>query len=172
MGPGREYLEILEADVVVGHQSTRRAAHRLEQEVMHSGLIEDHVWKLGETVGGVPHSAAARYPAAVARVGLPERGLVDPVGLTDQPLAETERLEHLDRATGNAIGLPELQRPRPSLDDACRDPGELRELGGQNKAGRTTADDQNIDFALILEIRSSRFVGDGSNRRVARMEAV
>ena len=47
----------------------------------------------------------------------PKADLVDLIPLLDDPLGKSERLEHLDRAAGNAIRLPEFQRSGLSFDD-------------------------------------------------------
>ena len=91
-----------------------------------------------------PSSTSCTRPVRTIRdrsfvVGPPEHGLVHPVGLGDQALAEPERLEHLHRAAGDAIGLPEFERTRPALDDARRDPRELGQLSGQHQPRRTGA---------------------------------
>ena len=85
--------------------------------------------------------------AAIVRVGPPERDLVDPVGLADQLIGEPERLEHLDRAAGDAVGLADLQRTVLAVDDHGPDVGERRELRGEHEPGRPGPDDQDVDLA-------------------------
>ncbi len=74
----------------------------------------------------------------------PEDGLVDPVGLADELLPQTEGLEHLDRAAGDAVGLPHLERAVAALDQPRADAGEVRQLCGQQGPGRPAADDENV----------------------------
>ena len=108
----------------------------------------------------------------VGRVRPPERQLIDPIGLRDHTLAQAEGLEHLDRAARDPVGLPELERSGPALHDARRDPLELSELRGEDEAGRSAADDEHIDLALLLQPPHGRRRLDGHDRRVPRTEAV
>ena len=63
-------------EAVVGLQPGGRALHRLEQEVLDPGLVQDHVRELRESVLDVLDPAGARQPAL--GVGSPEDGLGDP----------------------------------------------------------------------------------------------
>ena len=87
--------------------------------------------KLREPVFYILNAIGANDPLRSGRVGPPEGGLVYPVRLLHHPLAETESFEHLHRSTGDAVGLPDPQRPELLVDDPCRDTGELRELRSQ-----------------------------------------
>ena len=79
-------------------------------------------------------------------VRLPERRLVDPIGLLQHALAEAKSLEHLHGAAGDAVGLAEQQRAGLLLDDAGLDVGKGRQLRRQRQTGRAAADDQDVDL--------------------------
>ena len=102
--------------------------------------------KFGQPVFDILNPAGAHDPAPVGIVRLPERRLVDPVGLLHDALAETEGLEHLHRAAGDAVGLTEQQRAGFLLDDPGLDVGKGGQLRRQRQAGRSAADDQDIDL--------------------------
>ena len=99
-----------------------------------------------------------------SRVRPPERDLVDPVRLADQAIGQAERLEHLDGAAGDAVGLADLERPVPAIDDRGRDVGERGQLRGEDQAGRTAPDDQDVDV-LGKAVRALR---DGRVRLARR----
>ena len=136
----------VEESAPVGRLDVRRSVpHDVEEEVVHAGLIEDQVRELREAILGVLDPATADDVLAALLVRLPERRLVDPVRLPQDPLAEAERLEHLDRAARDAVRLSENQWPRLLVDDAGRDVGEGGELCGERQSGRAAADDQHVD---------------------------
>ena len=122
---------------------------------MHPRLVQHHVGKLRQAVFRVLHAAVRTIVPGLLLVRLPEGHLVDPAGLLQHPLAETEGLEHLHGAAGDAVGLPELQRAVLLLDDAGADVGKRRQLRRQGQAGRTAADDQHVDLAGSLSVRVS-----------------
>ena len=84
---------------------------------MHPRLVQDDVRELGQAVFDVLHPAATDDLCAFSDVRLPERRLVNPIGFFHHSLAETERLEHLHRAAGDAVGLAKQQRTGFLLDD-------------------------------------------------------
>src|SRR5581483_11631807 len=61
-----------------------------------------------------------------------------------QLVGETERLEHLDGATGDAVGLSDLEWTIPTIDDSGPDVREVAQLRGQHQPRRTASDDQDI----------------------------
>ncbi len=128
-------------------QPVRRVAHHLQVEVVHARLVQNHMRELGEPVLDILHPAEADDPVLARVVRLPERRLVDPVGLLLHALAEAEGLEHLHRPAGDAVGLAEQQGPMLLVDDAGVDVGERCQLRGERQAGRPAADDQHVDFA-------------------------
>ena len=75
----------------------------------------------------------------------PEDGLVHPVGLADELLAQAEGLEHFDRAAGDAVGLAYLERAVATLDEPRADAWESRQLCRQQRPSRTAADDEDVD---------------------------
>ena len=127
-----------------GGEPGRRVAHHREEMVVHPRLVEDHMRKLRQPLLGVRDAAASGDAPGPHRVGLPEHGLVDPVGLAHDVLAEAERLEHLHRAAGDPVGLAERERAGPALDDGGGNVGEGGELRGQGQPGRPGAHDQHI----------------------------
>ena len=118
----------------------------LEQEVQQPGLVDDDVRELREPVPHVLDPSEALEPRRVGRVRPPEAGLVDPVRLGHHPLGEPEGLERLDGAAVHAVGPADLQRPGGLLHDPGDDLGELRQLGCEQQAGRTGADDEDVDL--------------------------
>ena len=153
-----------ELEAVIDLEPARRAPHRLQQVVMDPRLVDDHVRELRQAVLHVLHASGAHDPRPIVLVGPPEHGLIHPIGLSDQVLTESERLEHLHRAAGDAVGLPELDRTRPALHDACRDPRELRQLSGQHQPGGTGAHDEHVDLG-------GQFGRSGSRNRISRPDS-
>src|SRR6185437_16809486 len=95
---------------IVRRQPVRRARHGVEQEIVDARLIEDDMRVGRQPVLDILDEAVACDVAARSR--LPERGLVDPIGLALDALADAEGLEHLHRPAGDAVGLAELQWTR------------------------------------------------------------
>ena len=124
----------------------RRFAHDVEKEVMDARLVEDDMREFRQTVLDVLHPAAADDVRGLPFVRLPERGLVDPTGFLQHALAESEGMEHLHGAAGDAVGLPEQQAARLLLDDAGLDVGKRAKLRRERQARRAAADDQDIDL--------------------------
>ena len=129
---------------VVGDEPGRRFMHVVLEVAQQARLVDDQVRELGQAVLGVLDAPGTRDLGSVLRRGTPERGLVHPIRLTQQLGAETEGVEHLHRAAGDAVRLADLQRAVPAVDDPRRDAGEGRELGGEQHPGRTGADDENV----------------------------
>ena len=75
----------------------------------------------------------------------PEDSLVHPVGLADELRAQTEGLEHFNRAAGDAVGLTYLERAVATLDESRADAWESRQLCRQQGPGRTAANDEDVD---------------------------
>ena len=124
----------------------RRFAHDVEKAIMHARLVENDVREFRQPVLDVLHPAAADDVFGLAVVRLPERRLVDPIGLLQHALAEAVGVEHLHGAAGDAVGLAEQQPARLLLDDAGLDVGKCRKLRRQRQARRAAADDQDIDL--------------------------
>ena len=82
--------------------------------------------------------------ARVLGVGPPEVHVRDVVRLGDDALGESERLEGLDAARLDAVGLPQHEAAVAALDDARRDVGELRQLRGEQHARGAGADDEHV----------------------------
>src|SRR4051794_30234329 len=97
---------------------------------MNAHLVDDEVRELAEPIRGVLDPASPGDPGPVVGARPPERGLVDPVRLPEDLVAEAEGVEHLDRADRDAVGLAEAERAAAALDDPSVDSGELRELRG------------------------------------------
>ena len=113
---------------------------------MHPRLVQDHVRHLGQPVFGVLDPAAAHDMGSPDIVGLPERGLIDPIRLFQHALAEAERLEHLHRTASDAVGLTEQQSAGFLFDYSGLDVGKGGQLRRQRQTCRPAADDQDIDF--------------------------
>ncbi len=134
-----------ELQPIGGLEPRRRQAHVVEQVLLQARLVDDDMRKLRQAVFGVLHAAGALDARAVLLRRTPEHGLVDPVGLPDELLPQTEGLEHLDRAAGDAVGLAHLQRALAALDQPRADAGEVRQLRGQQGPGGPAADDEHVD---------------------------
>ena len=113
---------------------------------MHARLIQNDMRKLRQPVLDVLDPAAANDVLGLAGLRLPECRLVDPAGLLQHALAEAEGMEHLHRAAGDAVGLPQQQPARLLLDDAGLDVGKRRKLRRELEPGRAATDDQDIDL--------------------------
>ena len=109
-------------------------------------LVDDHVRELGQAVLHVLHPPGAHDARSVVRVGSPEHRLVDPVRLSDELLAEPERLEHLHRAAGDPVGLADLERTGLRSTMRVVIVRELGELRGEHQSGRPASDDQDVDL--------------------------
>ena len=134
---------------------------------MHACLVDDHVRELGQAVLGVLDPPAADDIRTVLGIRLPEDRFVDPVRLLEQALGESERVEHLDGAAGNAVGLAKLERARPPVDDARLDVGEGGQLCSEDEAGGTAADDEDVHFVREALRRPHRTRGGRKHLRVA-----
>jgi len=132
---------------VAGLESRRRIAHVVEQVLLHAGLVHDDVRELRQVVLGVLDPTGALDPRAICLGRAPEDGLVHPVGLADELLAQAEGVERLDRAAGDAVGLAHLERAVAPLDESRRDAWESRQLCRQQRARRTAANDEDVDGA-------------------------
>ncbi len=113
---------------------------------MHPRLVEDHVRHFRQAVFDVLNAAAADDLGAPRLVRLPEHRLVDEIGLFQDAIGEAEGLEHLHRATSDAVGLAKLERSSLPLDDRRLDVGKGCELRRERQPGRTAADDEDIDI--------------------------
>ena len=129
----------------VGDEPRRRLLHVVLEIAQQTSLVDDEVRELRQTVFGVLNATGARDLRAVVRRGAPEHGLVDPVALPDELLAQAEGVEHLDRAARDTVRLADLQRAFSAVDDARGDAGEHRELRGQHHAGGSRAHDEDVD---------------------------
>ena len=116
-------------------------------------LVDDHVRELRQALLGVLNALGTRDPGWLLRVRPPKGHLVDPIRLADETVGQTERFEHLDRTTGDPVGLTNLERTIPSIDDRGPNIGEVGQLRGQHQAGWTAPDDQHVD--LLREASNS-----------------
>jgi hypothetical protein len=143
---------------------------RIQVEIMHARLVQDHMRELGQFVFGILNPAASDDVGSPDVVGLPERRLVDPIGFFQYALAEAERLEHLHRAASDAVSLAHDQSTGFLIDYPGPDLRKRRQLRRQSQTRRPTADDQNVDF-LRKRIRALRF-GRLRDFRIAGSEPV
>src|SRR6185312_13179767 len=140
------HLQALEVPAVVRGEAGGGVAGDLGEVVQHAGLVDDQVLELADAGLVVLGAAAAHDVRGVLGVRAPEGHLGDPVGLGGDGLGEAERLERLDGAGLDAVGLADLQAAAAAFDQAGGDVGELGELGGGEHAGRSGADDEHVDL--------------------------
>ena len=114
---------------------------------MNPRLIDDHVRELREAVLDVLHVSGPYDLRPIVLVRPPEHCLIHAVGLGNQICTEAEGVERLHRSARDAIGLPQMKRPRPTLNDPSRNPRKLRQLRGEDQPGWTGAHDQHVDLA-------------------------
>lgn len=138
--------ESCELDAVVGGDAARAVHRGLGEVVEHARLVDDQVRELADVVGVVGGPRGADDLVRPLGVRAPEVHPADVVGLRDDALGEAERLERLDAPRLDAVCLAEHQAALALLDDARRDIGVLRHLGGEQHAGGAGADDQHIDL--------------------------
>jgi hypothetical protein len=113
--------------------------------LQHAGLVHDEVRELRQAVLDVLNATGAHDPRAVLPRRTPEGCLVHPVALADELLAHAERLEHFNRAAGDAVRLTEFERAAATLDEPRADAGKSRELRRQERSSRAAADDEDVD---------------------------
>ena len=106
-------------------QPAGRALHVVEEVGQHPRLVDDHVRHLREALFDVLDASGARDPGPVLRVRPPERDLVDPVALVDQPVREAERLEHLHVRQATPSACPTSSGPSFRSMTAVRMSGKL-----------------------------------------------
>ena len=135
-----------ELDAVVGHDAARSVERGLGEVVEHARLVDDEVRELADVVRVVGGARAPHDLRGVGGVGAPEVHPADVVGLGDDALGEPERLEGLDAARLDAVGLTEHQPPVAPLDEPGDDVRVLGQLGGQEHPRRTRADDEDVDL--------------------------
>ncbi len=128
--------QVLHRPVVVGREPGGRVLHDVEEQLVHPGLVDQHMRHLGAVVGHVLHPVDPPDMGGVRRVGRPERRLVHPVALALDLVGETEGLEHLHRAGVDAVRFALFNVARIALDDHRVDLGELRELSREAQTGR------------------------------------
>src|SRR4030095_2373292 len=105
----------------------------------------DDVRGLREAVLDVLNAAGAHDLRAVLRRRTPKHGLVHPVRFANELRTHPERLEHLDGAARDAVGLAELERTVATLDEPGANPGKGRQLCREHRSRGTAADDQHVD---------------------------
>ena len=99
---------------------------------MHPRLVQDDVRELGQAVFDVLHPAATDDIRALSDVRLPERGLVDPIGFFQHPLAEpnASNISIVRQAMPSAwpsISGPDFARRSGSVGRLCLPLGGLRQ---------------------------------------------
>ena len=136
--------EAHELPAVIGREPRRRLVHVVFEVAQQARLVDDHMRELGQPVLGVLHAPGPDDRRPVVGRRAPEHRFVHPIGFADELLAQAERVEHLDRAAGDAVRLADLQRAVAAVDDARRDAGKGRELCRQQHPGRAGADDEDV----------------------------
>ncbi len=159
---------------IIRFELSRRSAHDVEIEIMHARLIENDVREFRQAVFDVLDPAAADDVRGPPVVRLPERRLVDPAGLLENPIAEAEGLEHLHRPAGDAVGLAVQHSTGLLFDDGGLDVGKRRQLRRKRQPRGSGADDEDVD--LLRDGTSC--AGDRialrrvEDLRVARLESI
>ena len=101
--------------------------------------------ELRQAVFGILDATGTLDPRPIRLGRTPEDSLVYPVGLAEKLPAQTEGVEHFDRAAGDAIGLTDLERAVTTLDKSRAYAWESRQLCRQQSPSRTTANDEDVD---------------------------
>ena len=156
--------------VVFRRQAPRRLLHFLKIEIMHPRLIEDEMRHLGQVILDILYAVDAGQPPGAFRRA-PEGDFIDLIGFPHDFFREAERLEHLNRSAGDAVGLPDLKRAGLALDDAGVDVGKGGKLRGQRQARRTAADDEDVGGVPFLR-RVVRRLSDGGVAAAIAVEVV
>src|SRR5699024_8664396 len=119
------------------------------------------VGELAEPGGVIRRQTVPDGVLWVLGVRLPEGHLGDAVGLLGDAVGEAERLERLDAACLDPIGLSGFQSTRSAFDDPGDNVRELCELCRGDHPGRATADDEDVDFVGKLRRALSGDAGCG-----------
>ena len=164
-------FQIHESARVMRFQPSGCIAHRLQIEIMDTGLIQDYMGKFGQSIFRILHATMAHDVFRLPLVRLPESDFIDPASLLHHPFAKIECFEHFHRATGDTVSLTQLQRTVFLLDDAGADVGKCSQLRGQGQPSGAATNDQYID------LRWNRCVRGGIGKNfcdmwIARPEAV
>ena len=110
--------EIDELDAVVGLDAPGGLLGELSEVVEDTSLVDDEVWELADSGLVILRPSRADDVLGVLRVRVPEGHVDDVITLADDLLGESERLERLDRACLNAVGLSDDQARVPLLDES------------------------------------------------------
>ena len=158
----------LDVQAVERAQPAGRALHVIEQVGEHPRLVDDHVRELRQPLLDVLDAPGARdLRSRSSGSGRQKLTSLTQYASSHQPIGEPERLEHLHGAAGDAVGLADLERPVPAIDDRGPDVGEVGQLRRQDQAGRTAADDQDVDL-LGQAARAAPRRTDAGPRRTGR----
>ena len=160
-----------ELDAVVGNDPAGTVRGGLGEVVQHPRLVDDEVRELADLERVVLGARRADDVLRVLGVGPPEVHVRDVVRLGHDALGETERLEGLDAARLDAVGLPEHEPAVAPLDDARRDPRELRHLRREQHARGARSDDEHVHLVGQLgrpvEAGAGRVLHAGLSRDVS-----
>ena len=121
----------------------RRALHVVAEVGEHPRLVDDDVRELRQALLDVLDAAGADDPVPSSGSARQKAVSLTQYASAQQTVGEAERLEHLDGAAGDAVRLPDLERPVPAIDDRVGDPGSAR-AARQDQAGRAAADDEHV----------------------------
>ena len=160
-------LEAPELPPEVGLHACRGVRHELGEVVEHPRLVDQQVRELADALLVIHRDGGADDARRVVRIGLPERHLGDAVRLGDDALREAERLEGLDAARLDAVGLTDLETPGASVHDARVHRRVHRQLRRGDDAGGPGADDQHIDLVRKLVRAIDSRPCCGKNARLA-----
>ena len=123
---------------------------------MYARLVDDHVRELGKAVFDVLHASSTSNVRGIVFVWFPECRLVDPARLLGNTFSKAKRFEHLHRATGDPVRLPQRDWPFLLFDYARVDVRECTQLSGQRETGWPTADDQYVNTISCRLVQGGR----------------
>src|SRR5699024_4996698 len=129
-------------------------------------LVDDHVRKFGQPVRNILDQPGPSNPLAIFG-DRPEGGFVDPQGLPNQGVRQSERFEHFNGPASHTIGMTARQRLLTSVDRTHGHLGELRQLCRQNRSGRSSSHDQDINLFRQVHALSPVLWCGRSNTRIA-----
>ena len=115
----RRTLQPCKFTVVMRHHARRRFLHDVQIEIMHTRLVQNHMWHVRQAVFHVLHPPATCNAAAVRFARLPKSRLIHPISFFQHAVCKTKGFEHFHRSTGNAVSLPQLQWARFLLHNDC-----------------------------------------------------
>ena len=112
---------------------------------MHARLIQYDMRELRQALFDILDPATTDDIRGLAVIRRPERRLISNK-IPQNSLAEAKGVEHLDRAAGDAVRLPQEHSARFLIDDARLDVVKHGQLGREGQTSRSAAANQDIDL--------------------------